>query len=432
MKLIDVAVVGGGVAGLIAAHDTSRMGLSTLLFEAAPLLGGRAQTRAYEGFHFNQGPHALYANGQFNKALNSMGVKVSGHRLQLSNALALWDGRPHPLPLGHEAAKCATPLDELDRSQLARTLGEVAEGAYEYGGQPLAAFTACLRPRVATTIESLIRLVTYTHAPDLIDGKAALDQLRLSFGGVLYVDGGWGELVAGLAAAATAAGAGLRTRSCVANVARHEAGWVLSGPGIEDQLASSVVLAIAPQVAATMVGESRDLASVVQKTRPVRVTCLDLGLSRLPSSEATFALGIDQPTYFSIHSAIARLAPSDSTLLHAARYLAPGEAPSPTHFAALEAMTDLLQPGWRAVEVKRQRLAGMVVAHDFPGFELRGQRSPAMVQDAPGLFLAGDWIGSQGMLSDASAASAQAAARAVRAYSQQIDKTSKYPISRYS
>jgi phytoene dehydrogenase-like protein len=168
VKLIDVAVVGGGVAGLIAAHDTSRMGLSTLLFEAAPLLGGRAQTRAYEGYYFNQGPHALYANGQFNKALNSMGVKVSGHRLQLSNALALWGGQCHPLPLGHEAAKCATPLDELDQSQLARTLGEVAQGAYEYCGQPLAAFTACLRPRVAPTIEALLRLVTSTHAPHLI------------------------------------------------------------------------------------------------------------------------------------------------------------------------------------------------------------------------------------------------------------------------
>jgi phytoene dehydrogenase-like protein len=432
MKLVDVAVVGGGVAGLIAAHDTSRMGLSTLLFEAAPLLGGRAQTRAHQGFYFNQGPHALYANGQFNKALNSMGIKVSGHRLQLSNALALWDGQRHPLPLGHKAAKCATPLDEIDRAQLARTLGEVAEGAYAYSGQPLAAFTACLTPRVATTIESLIRLVTYTHAPNLIDCKAALDQLRLSFGGVLYVDGGWGELVAGLAAAAKAAGVDLRTRSCVASVARHEAGWVLSGPGIEDQLASSVVLAIAPQVAAAMVGESKDLASLVQKTRPVRVTCLDMGLSKLPSSEATFALGIDQPTYFSIHSATARLAPSDSALLHAARYLAPGEAPTPAHLQVLEAMTDLLQPGWRAVEVKRQRLAGMVVAHDFPGFEVRGQRSPATVQDAPGLFLAGDWIGSQGMLSDASAASAQAAARAVMAYNQQIDKASKYPISRYS
>ena len=419
MKLIDVAVVGGGVAGLIAAHDTARMGLATLLFEAAPALGGRAQTRALGGFHFNQGPHALYVNGQFNKALNSLAVNVSGHRVQLKNAIALWEGQRHPLPLSLETMQHATPLDDLDRSQLIRTFGEVVEGAYDYAGQPLTAFTDRLRPRVATTLETLVRLVTYMHAPDLIDGRAALDQLRLSFGGVLYVDGGWGELVAGLAAAATAAGAELRTRSCVANVVRQEAGWMLSGPGLEDHLASSVVLAVEPQAAATMVGQSRDLAAVIQKTRPVRLTCLDLGLSTLPSSEATFALATDQPTYFSVHSTVARLAPNAGAMVHVARYLAPGQAPSPAHFAALERLTDLLQPGWRDVEVRRQRLAGIVVAHDFPGFEARGQRGPITVQDAPGLFLAGDWIGAQGMLSDASAASARAAARAAGDYRNQ-------------
>ena len=96
----------------------------------------------------------------------------------------------------------ATPLDVLDRLQLVKTFGDEAHGAYGVSGQPLTAFTGRLRPRVAKMIETLIRLVTYVHAPDLIDGKAALDQLKLSFGGVLYVDGGWGELVAGLAASA--------------------------------------------------------------------------------------------------------------------------------------------------------------------------------------------------------------------------------------
>jgi phytoene dehydrogenase-like protein len=419
MKSMDVAVVGGGVAGLIAAHDTSRMGLTTALFEAAPELGGRAQTRVQKGFHFNQGPHALYADGQFNKALSSLAVKVSGHRLQLRKAIALWEGQRHPLPLGLETMQRATPLDDLDRSQLVQTFGEVMQGAYDYAGQPLTAFTGCLRPRVAKVIEMFIRLVTYVHSPDLIDGKAALDQLRLSFGGVLYVDGGWGELVAGLAASATAAGAAIRTRSSVAKVARQEAGWMLSGPGLEDHLASSVVLAVAPQVAATIVGQSRDLAAAVQKTKPVRLTCLDLGLSKLPSSEATFALGIDQPTYFSVHSTIARLAPGAGAMVHVARYLAPGESPRVAHFEGLEQLTDLLQPGWRDVEVRRQRLAGIVVSHDFPSFEARGRRGPITVHDAPGLFLAGDWIGAEGMLSDASAASARAAARAVGEYSKQ-------------
>jgi len=419
MKSVEVAVVGGGLAGLIAAHDTARMGLATLLCEAAPALGGRAKTRVVEGFHFNQGPHALYADGQLNKTLKSLAVKVSGHRLQLSNAIALWEGKRHPLPLGLKTVERATPLDDLDRSQLVKTYEEVMQGAYDYAGQPLTACTGYLRPRVAKIVESLVRLVTYVHAPELIDGKAALDQLRLSFGGVRYVDGGWGELVAGLAASATAAGAKLRTRSSVASVVRQETGWMLSGPSLEHHLASSVVLTVAPQVAATIVGQSRDLAAAVQKTKPVRLMCLDLGLSKLPSSAATFALGVDEPTYFSVHSTTARLTPSAGAMVHVARYLAPDESPGVAHFEGLERLTDLLQPGWRDAEIRRQRLAGMVVAHDFPNFEARGQRGPVTVPDAPGLFLAGDWIGAEGMLSDAAAASARAAARAVGAYSKQ-------------
>jgi phytoene dehydrogenase-like protein len=424
---VDVAVVGGGLAGLIAAHDTSRMGLATLLFEAAPALGGRAQTRVLKEFHFNQGPHALYADGQLNQALNSLAVKVPGHHLRLRNAIALWEGQRHPLPIGLEAIQRATPLDELDRSQLAKAFEDVAQGAYDFAGQPLTAFTARLRPRVAKMIATLIRLVTYVHAPDLIDGKAALDQLRLAFGGVLYVDDGWRELATGLAACATAAGAVLQTRSSVAKVTRHETGWLLSGPGFEDRLASSVVLTVAPQVAATLVGQSPDLAAIVRNTKPVRLMCLDLGLATLPSNEATFALGVDQPTYFSVHSTIARLTPKDGAMVHVARYLAPAESPSTAHFEALERLTDSLQPGWRDVEVQRQRLAGMIVAHDFPSFETQGRRGPITLRDAPGLFLAGDWIGAEGMLSDASAASARAAARAVGAYCKQL---TRYAVAR--
>jgi thioredoxin reductase len=43
-------------------------------------------------------------------------------------------------------------------------------------------------------------------------------------------------------------------------------------------------------------------------------------------------------------------------------------------------------------------------------------RTPVVVADAPGLFLAGDWVGGEGLLADASCASgACAAAAALRA-----------------
>ena len=42
---------------------------------------------------------------------------------------------------------------------------------------------------------------------------------------------------------------------------------------------------------------------------PVRASCLDVGLVRLPRPENRFALGVDRPHYFSVHSATAALAP---------------------------------------------------------------------------------------------------------------------------
>ena len=59
LKQIDVAVIGGGIAGLTAAAYLARGGRKVTLFEKAKAIGGRARSTAYEGFWLNQGPHAL-------------------------------------------------------------------------------------------------------------------------------------------------------------------------------------------------------------------------------------------------------------------------------------------------------------------------------------------------------------------------------------
>ena len=54
---------------------------------------------------------------------------------------------------------------------------------------------------------------------------------------------------------------------------------------------------------------------------PVDVACLDLALTRLPRTETHFALDIDEPLYFSVHSTVADLAPAGAATVHAAKYL---------------------------------------------------------------------------------------------------------------
>ncbi|HEY8459494.1 MAG TPA: FAD-dependent oxidoreductase, partial [Blastocatellia bacterium] len=47
----NVAVVGGGLAGLTAANYLARAGFSVTLFEKSSAVGGRAKTDVERGFH---------------------------------------------------------------------------------------------------------------------------------------------------------------------------------------------------------------------------------------------------------------------------------------------------------------------------------------------------------------------------------------------
>ncbi|HET6407159.1 MAG TPA: FAD-dependent oxidoreductase, partial [Chthoniobacteraceae bacterium] len=52
----DVAVIGGGLAGLTAAVIAARAGRTVVLLEMGPHFGGRATTQDVDGYEFNQGP----------------------------------------------------------------------------------------------------------------------------------------------------------------------------------------------------------------------------------------------------------------------------------------------------------------------------------------------------------------------------------------
>jgi hypothetical protein len=101
---------------------------------------------------------------------------------------------------------------------------------------------------------------------------------------------------------------------------------------------------------------------------------------------------------------------------HAARYLgseAPADPTAVEH--ELEGLVDLLQPGWRDAIVYRRFLPSMLVANALPTAHaggLAGRPAP-QVPGIPGLAIAGDWVGPEGLLADAALVSARAAARAL-------------------
>ena len=86
--------------------------------------------------------------------------------------------------------------------------------------------------------------------------------------------------------------------------------------------ASAVILAGTPADVEPLAGLSGLVAGLPP---PVRVATLDVALRSLPKPRRTVAFGVDAPLYFSVHSALARLAPDGGAVIHATKYLRPDE-----------------------------------------------------------------------------------------------------------
>jgi phytoene dehydrogenase-like protein len=271
------------------------------------------------------------------------------------------------------------------------------------------------QPAAREYIEAIIRLATYANAPELIPVADAARQLASAGDGVLYVDGGWRQLVRGLQDAAEAAGAEIRTGARIDALLGVDRITGVRLAGGETFEADAVVLAVPPGVARELAGGSAAIARMAESAVPARAACLDLGLTRLPNPRRRFGLGIDVPMYMSAHSFYAKLAPEGRVLLSVAKYL-PVDEPrdAARDLAELESFLDLAQPGWQAFEEHRQYLPNMVVssALPLPGLGIAG-RPASKVDDIDGLFLAGDWVGDGGWLTDGTLGSARLASAAV-------------------
>src|SRR3954469_26025839 len=119
----DVAVVGGGLAGLAAAATAAQAGRSVVLFEQAPIAGGRARTRTEDGFAFNIGPHALYRTGYSLGILRDLGVEVQAATLDNEGSHVVKDGRLYPLPAGIGSLVTSPLLDWRGKIEAGMFLG---------------------------------------------------------------------------------------------------------------------------------------------------------------------------------------------------------------------------------------------------------------------------------------------------------------------
>ena len=422
-----VAVIGGGLAGLSAAVNLARQGMAVTLFERSPHAGGRAQTTVKDGYYINFGPHAHYVGAAGRPFLKELGIEPTGNPPANKRAFAFFNGKTQVLPLSLQAIFKTNLLNLGDKVRLLKFflgLQSIKEESIEHltvdqwidsdknlggGGMALKGF-----------VQTLAKLTTYTGDTTRLSASAALHQIQLAVKtGVIYLHGGWAQMVDALLKRAEELGVEVISGCEVTGVSKTaETGEFAvlfkdKDLGFVNKTFKGIILAVPPEVVSKLVSSKPTAADQVplllggEQLTDVKAACLDICLKELPRPENTFALGIDEPTYFSVHSAAAELTPPNGALIHVAYYLKGGEVGTAQIEKRLEEIMDTLQPGWRDKLVYRRYLANIVVTHKLLSVK-NGKLGGYWTEETnePGVFVAGDWVGTE-QLADGSLASAK-------------------------
>ncbi len=427
----NVVIVGGGIAGLAASVYLARAGRTVTIFERRRTLGGRAVTQLRHGYRFNLGPHAVYRGGAGSTVYRELGVPMRGGSPP-NDGTAVRGAEHYALPASGMGILTTGLLGAKGKTELASLMLRLK-------GMDLTKFTSMTvrewldehidDERLREVVQMFLRVATYA-ADDRQSAAVALQQLRIAQEGVIYIDEGWQKIVDSLHSSAVTAGVNFITSAHVVRV-DHDHGEVrgielgeleldntmdtvsMQLPALQPDgergtriPADCVILAVEPEAVESLVAELE-----LPKMEPVVAACLDVALSKLPAPKEKLAFGVDRPFYFSVHSEWAQLTPKGGALIHAAKYRKPGEDVSEME---LEAWLDSLQPGWRDVLVHKRYLPSMTVSNALVTPQLK---RPDVTTQIRGLYLAGDWVGSEGILSDAALSSARAAAHAILATS---------------
>ena len=370
-----VTIVGGGIAGLVAAITCAEQGVGVLVLEAHETLGGRARTAAGP-YKSNLGPHALLASSPFWRWLGERDLLPPHARPPLSGVRFRWQDGIRRVPAVGAAVAAL------------RLRGRPAPGELDFhswAGMQVGAEAAEQLARSAG-------ILTYHHDPGELSAAFLWEPIVRN---VLsapptarYPIGGWSAIVERM-----------RDRAATMGVEIHTGERVTELP--EPPVIIATELSDARALLPDDPGELDWLSG--------SAVCLDLAFTHR-RGDPFVVVDLQETGWIERFTAADRtLAPQGEELIQAMMPIRPGE----TADAAAERLEQLLDASfvdWRARETwrRRQVLIGRTGALDPPGATWRDR--PA-IDRGDGVFLAGDMVAAPGCLSEISWASAVHASR---------------------
>jgi glycine/D-amino acid oxidase-like deaminating enzyme len=375
----QVTIVGGGLAGLIAAVELAEHGTPARVFEARHRLGGRGASLAGP-YAANLGPHALYAGTGLWDWLDRRGLARPAPRPTKLGSLRLrWRGQLRATPprallglrrLASAAKGAGAPVDVSFRAWATEVAG--AEAAMAVGGAAGA--------------------LTFDHDPGRLSAAFVwerFDRILLhALPTARYVEGGWSAVVERLAARARELGVKIETGAKVESL---------------EDVRGPVIVALEPG------GARRLLRDDALRPECPRVALVDLAL-RTRRGDPYVVADLDDAAFATRTTAVVPShAPDGEELVQVSMGMRPDEALEEA-VDRLGILFDLAYDGWRERTTWSRRAAVREAtgAVDLPGTTWR-DRTPVAYAD--GVWLAGDWVAAPGHLAEVSCTSAIAAAR---------------------
>lgn len=411
----DVAIIGAGIAGLTASIILARAGQHVRILDKGSDAGGRAISTVMAEASVNLGPHALFYSAL--PILHEMGVTPSGSAPKLSANFVFDGGSGHARNLPITKLLLGAFLKWHEKMQLLRfysRIGKIDTSAINRIGLQAYLESQISSPRVISIVLALVRAATYCNDLDLLSAGAAIKQLQQSK--VMYVDGGWQSIVKQLKKQAEQAGVLIQPGSHVREITGTYPSMTVALKNDAQFTARTVISTVGPAHTLELLHPalSPTEAAVYEQIIPIRAACLDLVVKGMPNPQTRFALGANHPWYYSNHSAAAALSDHPGyEVVHVMKYLsASGDSDPQQDKGELESFLDLIQPAWRNHVVQQRYMPRMLVSHGVVAAKSGGLpgRPGVAIEGRPGLYVAGDWVGSEGMLLNASLSSAREAA----------------------